>query len=217
MDQRGWHPCVGHNGVGLLVASHPPPGKPRGCVQGQVRVPARVATVYYTATSLDGFIATSEDSVDWLDALPQPEDDTYTPFIEKVGGIAMGRSTYEFMLRHHGRTGEWPYTQPCWVFTHAQELPVPNGAKVQFMKGSVADAHRTMMDAVGDKDLWICGGGDLAGQFLDAGLLDSLVVTVASQTLGSGKPLLPRNHSFVLTSARSLGAGFAELQYRPKA
>jgi dihydrofolate reductase len=49
-----------------------------------------------------------------------------------------------------------------------------------------------MVRAAGDRNVWIVGGGDLAGQFADAGLLDEVIVSIAPVTLGAGAPLLPR-------------------------
>jgi dihydrofolate reductase len=74
-----------------------------------------------------------------------------------------------------------------------------------------------MVTAAGDRNIWIVGGGDLAGQFHDHGLLDELHVQVGSVTLGAGKPLLPRKisqPSLELLSVRQVGTGFAELVYR---
>jgi dihydrofolate reductase len=73
-----------------------------------------------------------------------------------------------------------------------------------------------MRQAAGEMNLWIVGGGDLAGQFLDAGLLDELIVQVCSVTLGSGKPLLPRRRTqppLRLISVQQIGTSFAELRY----
>ena len=73
-----------------------------------------------------------------------------------------------------------------------------------------------MRKAALGKNLWIVGGGDLAGQFYDAGLLDELIVQIGSVTLGSGKPLLPRNITsppMRLLSVKQIGSGFAELRY----
>lgn len=165
--------------------------------------------VYYVASTLDGFIADAEDSVDWLDRLPRPDPDTYAPFIQDIGAIVMGRSTYEFVLRHMQQGHPWPYTQPTWVFTNQQ---FPEHPGVTFVAGDVGSIYDEMA-AVGR--VWVVGGGDLAGQFLDAGLLEEVVVSVASQTLGEGRPLLPRVAQWELVSARSLGTGFAELRYRP--
>ncbi|HEU5257912.1 MAG TPA: dihydrofolate reductase family protein [Vicinamibacterales bacterium] len=68
--------------------------------------------------------------------------------------------------------------------------------------------------AAGGKNIWIVGGGELAGQFYDRGLLDEIFVQVGSVTLGAGKPLLPRsivNPPLRLISAKAVGAGFAEV------
>ena len=80
-------------------------------------------TQYYTASSLDGFIATTDDSLEWLFLLGDIDDTSYPAFIAQVGALAMGASTYEWMLRHAIRPesdtpGAWPYSQPTWVFTH---------------------------------------------------------------------------------------------------
>jgi dihydrofolate reductase len=145
-------------------------------------------THYYTASSLDGFIATADHSLDWL--LSQDIDSAgpmnYDGFIERIGGMAMGASTYRWVLDHH----EWAYTIPAWVFTH-QQFPPPAG-DVRFVRDDVAAVHRDMSAAAAGRDLWLVGGGELVGQFADHGLLDEVWVQYAPVTLGSGAPLLPR-------------------------
>jgi dihydrofolate reductase len=178
-------------------------------------------TQYFTATSLDGFIATEDDSLDWLFPLGDINDTSYPRFIAEVGALAMGSSTYEWMLRHadvvaEGMGSPWPYAQPTWVFT-TRTLPAIPGARLNFVQGDVRPVHAAMRAAAGDRNLWIVGGGDLAGQFHDAGLLDELIVQVGSVTLGTGKPLFPRRLTsppLVLESVRQVGSGFAELRYR---
>jgi dihydrofolate reductase len=178
-----------------------------------------MSTIYYTASTLDGFLAAADDDISFLDRVPQPSEDTYTPFIERVGAVAMGRATYEFVLRHVDAGNAWPYPQhPVWVFTH-RDMLVPVGADARSVRGDVAPVHAEMVTAAqqsGKPDLWIAGGGDLAAQFYDAGLLDELVITVASWTLGTGKPLLPRSlgRPLELMSVRALSTGFAELRYK---
>lgn len=173
------------------------------------------STVFYTASSLDGFLATSGDDVSWLDARPQPTEDTYTPFISRIGALCMGSATYQFLLRHHAAGNPWMYTQPTWVFTHRKH-EVPPGVDVRFVQGDVRPVHAAMAKAAAGKDIWVVGGGGLAAEFLKAGLLDELVVTVASCTLGEGKPLLPVRAELKLLSARALGSGFAELRFAPR-
>ena len=177
-------------------------------------------TQYYTATSLDGFLATEDDSLDWLFPLGDVNDSSYPEFIADVGALAMGSATYEWILRNSEKVvaeigSAWPYTQPAWVFSHRQ-LPVIDGANLRFVQGDVRQAHAEMRAAAGDKNIWIAGGGDLAGQFYDAGLLDELTVQVGSVTLGQGKPLFPRrvlSPVLRLMSVRQMGATMVELRY----
>ncbi|MDA7418839.1 dihydrofolate reductase family protein [Xenophilus arseniciresistens] len=181
-----------------------------------------MSTQYFTATSLDGFIATEDDSLDWLFPLGDVNSTSYPAFIAEVGALAMGASTYEWMLRHAqtvtAETGAaWPYTQPTWVFS-TRQLPAVPGARLHFVQGDVRPVHAAMREAAGEnRNLWIVGGGDLAGQFHDAGLLDELIVQVGSVTLGRGKPLFPRRltqPALQLQSVRQVGTGFVELRYR---
>jgi dihydrofolate reductase len=147
-------------------------------------------TQYYTATSLDGFIADPDNSLDWLFTRARDEKGplNYGDFIAAVGAIAMGATTYEWILAH---AKGWPYEVPCWVFTH-REPPVVPDARVELTSGDVAPVHREMAATAGDRNVWIVGGGDLAGQFADAGLLDEVLVSIAPVTLGGGAPLLTR-------------------------
>lgn len=151
---------------------------------------------YYTATSLDGFLATKDDCIDWLFPLGSLAQSSYPDFIAEVGALAMGSSTYEWMARNAEavlkETGAaWPYSQSTWVFS-SRQLPLIEGADVRFVSGDVRPVFAQMQAAAGAKNIWIVGGGDLAGQFHDAGLLDEIIVQIGSATLGAGKPLFPR-------------------------
>ena len=155
-------------------------------------------TQYYTATTLDGFIADPSHSLDWLFTRDQDHAGllNYAEFIAGVGAIAMGSSTYEWIIDHEFADKDpaewrWPYDLPCWVFTSRQLQVVPN-AQIEFVEGDVAPVHERMVEAAADKNVWIVGGGDLVGQFADAGLLDEVLVYVAPVTLGAGQPLLAR-------------------------
>lgn len=91
------------------------------------------------------------------------------------------------------------------------------GTDIRFVSGDVRPVHADMKKAARGRNVWLVGGGELVGQFYDAGLLDELIVQVGSVTLGSGKPLLPRrttSPSLILESVRAIGPGFAELRYR---
>jgi dihydrofolate reductase len=170
-------------------------------------------TQYYTATSLDGFIADANNSLDWLMQFGDPEDGSYPAFIRDVGALAMGSTTYEWLLAENPQP--WPYEQPVWVFT-TRELPRIAGADLRFVRGDVRPVHAEMAAAAAGKNVWIVGGGELAGQFHDHGLLDELIVTIASVTLGGGAPLLPRRIAtppLRLTSVTRYGESFVELRY----
>jgi len=179
-----------------------------------------VKTQYYTAASLDGFIATPDDSLEWLFPLGDIETTSYPSFIRDVGALAMGSATYEWMLRHvvgpgAERPEPWPYTQPAWVFS-SRTLPSLPGVDIRFVRGDVRPVHEAMAKAADGKNVWIVGGGELVGRFYDHGLLDELFVQVGSVTLGAGKPLLPRaitSPPLRLISARAVGTGFVELHY----
>ena len=177
-------------------------------------------TQYYTASSLDGFIADRDNSLDWLFQFAEGPTSDYPEFIKAVGAIAMGSTTYEWLLAHQiypetAAPQPWPYEQPTWVFTTRNLREIP-GADIRFVRGDVRAVHEQMVRAAGGKNVWIVGGGELAGQFYDHGLLDELIVTIASVTLGGGAPLLPRpitTPPLRLTSVRAFGDAYAELRY----
>ena len=177
-------------------------------------------TRYFTAMSLDGYLADAAGSLEWLLALPdEGQEGAFGSFLDGIGAIAMGATTYEWVLGHEPVLErpelwhEWYGDRPTWVFTH-RELPSIPGADVRFVAGDVVPVHREMAAAARDRDLWLVGGGELAGAFADAGLLDELVLSVAPVLLAGGAPLLPRRLEgrLRLTAARVAGV-FAELRY----
>jgi dihydrofolate reductase len=179
-----------------------------------------VKTQYYAAASLDGFIATAQHSLDWLLQFGEAASGSYTAFIGEVGAVAMGSATYEWLLRHHvyqdaDKPQPWPYEQPAWVFS-SRTLPIVAEADICFVRGDVRPVHREMTAAAAGKNIWLVGGGELAGQFYDQGLLDELIVQVTAVTLGQGAPLLPRaitSPPLRLTAVTQYGEAFAELRY----
>jgi dihydrofolate reductase len=152
-----------------------------------------MATQYFTAASLDGFIAAEpEDGLAWL--LTRDVDSAgpqgYDAFIADVGALVMGATTYQWLLEH--APDEWPYEVPAWVMTH-RTFPEPGpGRDVRFSSEPVPAVHAAMLEAAGGRNVWVVGGGELAGQFHDHDLLDEIWVQQAPLTLGAGAPLLPR-------------------------
>lgn len=180
-------------------------------------------TQYYTSTSIDGYLADENSSLDWLfqfgeiDEIEGAKDD-YPQFIEQVGSLAMGSMTYEWIVEHENLLEDpeqWPYEVPTWVFS-SRELPKINGANIHFVQGDVAPVHADMVKAAAGKNVWLVGGGDLVGQFHETGLLDEIILTVAPVTLGSGAPLLPRRITdppLRLANVEKYGDIFAVLTY----
>jgi dihydrofolate reductase len=183
-------------------------------------------TQYFTATSVDGYIADQRNSLDWLFEVDRDEaaDSSFAGFFAEVGAMAMGRTTYEWVLEHdrlREDPGKWRGyygDTPCWVFTH-RDLPSVLGANLSFVHGDVAPVHEEMTRAARGKNVWLVGGGELVGQFADVDLLDEILLAVAPVTLGGGAPLLPRR----LTTSRldltdvARDRQFARLTYRVRA
>ena len=172
-------------------------------------------TQYYTATSADGFIADEHNSLDWLfevgrGAEVDPADSheaEWDEFIGGVGSMAMGATTYQWILDHDRllenpqKWHEYYGDRPAFVFTHRDLPPIP-GADLRFVSGGVAGVYDDLVAAAGGQNIWVIGGGDLVGQFDDAGLLDEILLSVMPVFLGAGAPLLPRRITSERVSVR---------------
>lgn len=176
--------------------------------------------VYNTATTLNGYLADDENSLSWLFVVPGAEEaeSTFSVFLKGVGALVMGSTTYEWLLDHENlleHPEKWYYTDIVSFVLSSRALPPIAGADIRFRKGDVGALWPEVRQAAGSADIWIVGGGDLVGQFADAGHLDEIRVSVAPVTLDSGKPLLPRRiESDRLTLESVAQAGqFAELVY----
>ncbi|MDV3128595.1 dihydrofolate reductase family protein [Mycobacterium sp. 21AC1] len=157
-------------------------------------------TVYYTASSLDGYIVDDNDSLDWLISRAIDGDGPfgYDDFIENIGALVMGASTYEWIVRNH--PDDWMYEQPAWVLTHRPQITAER-YPVRVFSGAVTDLHPQLASAAAGKDIWVVGGGDVAAQFVTAGLIDEMIVSYAPCTLGAGSPVLPVRSEWVLAES----------------
>lgn len=181
--------------------------------------------IYYTASSLDGFLADPDHSLAWLFAQQHAEPEDPNLRMDTLPGrtaaLVMGSSTYQFIrdeasdaVSDAGSDVPWPYPQPTWVFSHREQEPI-NGADLRFTSGdvvevveeieAVVEANASDDGADPDAVLWVVGGGDLAGQFIDAGLLDEVIISYAPVTLGEGAPLLPRRCQLSLVNMKTAG------------
>jgi len=159
-----------------------------------------LATVYYTASSIDGYIVDADDSLDWLITRNIDPDGPfgYDAFNTTIGAIVMGSTTYEWIVRN--QPGDWMSEQPSWVLTRRSHI-IENNHPVKTFAGDVADLHPQLVDAAAGRDVWVLGGGDVAAQFVAAGLVDEMIVSYAPCTLGAGAPVLPVRSEWALTES----------------
>lgn len=102
------------------------------------------------------------------------------------------RARIEWVRRDVTKDGQpfvWPYALPTWIVTHRDLEPVDG---VEYFADDMAELHPRLVEAAAGRDVWVVGGGDLAGQFADLGLLDRVWVHQCPVVLGAGRPLLPR-------------------------
>lgn len=183
--------------------------------------------VFNTAATLDGFLADPDHSLSWLFEVPgsdldSPEQaDHFSAFLERIGVTVLGSSTYEWLLRETDALSSaeaWTEAmsgKPAFLFT-SRELPRPPEADLTVVSGAVTDHLESIRERAAGRDVWVMGGGDLVGQFADAGALDEIQVSIAPATLGAGAPLLPRRigaDRLHLADVEKRGQ-FAHLTYR---
>src|SRR4051812_30189325 len=144
-----------------------------------------MATVYYTASSIDGYIVDDRNSLQWLTSRNIDADGPfgYRAFSDSVGVLVMGATTYEWLVVND--PDDWQYKQPTWVMTHRPNI-IRNGDPVRAYQGDVTELHPLLSQAAGYQDIWVVGGGDVAAQFARAGLIDEMIVSYAPCTLGTG-------------------------------
>ncbi len=187
-------------------------------------------TQYYCAATLDGYIADADDGLGWLmgyegsfdgegvEPGPMSYGGSYGRFYEGVGALVSGSVTYEFVVDHLSDPSEWTYKgKPYWVLS-SRELPTPEGEgiDVRVTDGKVADLYDEMIAGAGERNLWVVGGGNVASQFADAGLLDEVLLTVVPVVLGEGKPVFDRplpGGPMQLAGTRTFETGMVELRY----
>lgn len=176
--------------------------------------------LFDTATTINGWIADENNSLAWLFAVENGEHPDEGLFPSSAAVMVEGSTTYEWVLaesdilEHPEKWAEFHGDRPTFVFT-TRQLPSPAGADIRFVSGSVADALPAIREAAGDGDIWVVGGGDLAAQFLNAGALDEIALSVAPVALTGGAPLFPRrveSDRLRLMSAEKVGQ-FARLVY----
>lgn len=169
--------------------------------------------VVFIATSLDGYIATEDESLDWLFKVEGEGDNGYSEFYETVDTIVMGRKTYDWIKEKE--KDNFPYkNKKCYVYTKTLK---GRNQDVEFISGNVLDFVKTLKETNG-KNIWIVGGGELLFFFIKEGLVDEYFITIAPTLIGKGIPLFKQFDNTI--ELKLLGIKrynqFVELHYEPK-
>jgi len=162
----------------------------------------------FIATSLDGFIARENGAIDWLPENPEPHG--YDEFIASVDTIVIGRKTFETVLGFGG----WVYGKKPVVVLSTKELKAPEGANCDFMNADPREVVAAL-EQRGIKHIYVDGGITIQ-RFLEAGLIQRLIITRIPVLLGSGIPLFgPLSHDVQLThvTTKTFNGGFVQSEY----
>lgn len=165
----------------------------------------------FCGTSLDGFIARSNDALDFLPA-GGGEDHGFTEFLASVDAVVMGRRTFEVVLTFDG----WPYgTKPVVVLSSRPlDIPAFPGAVIERMSGTPAEIV-SRLAARGMEHIYVDGGVTIQ-RFLAAGLIQRLVITRVPVLIGSGIPLFgPLSRDIVVrhVATRAFPSGLVQSEY----
>lgn len=166
--------------------------------------------VLYIAASLDGYIATEEDSLQWLFDVEGEGDNGYSEFYETADTILIGRRTYDWVME--AEKGKFPYeNKACYVFSKTMSGKHDN---VEFVNEDVVTFTNRIKESKGN-NIWVVGGGDLLHSFLAENLVDEFIITIAPTILGKGIPLFKDvdfETKLTLKSVKKYNQ-FAELHY----
>ena len=170
----------------------------------------------YIATSLDGFIARTDGSLDWLDkanaTIPNDEGCGFQSFIDTVDVLVVGRKTYEKVLSF----GVWRYGSTRVIVLSSRPIEFP--PEVPDTVANSSEHPRALYDRLsseGVKHLYLDGGQTIRG-FLSEGLVDEITITLVSVLIGEGRPLfgpLKSDVSLELIESRSFDFGFVQSIY----
>lgn len=172
--------------------------------------------IVYIATSADGFIARPDGGVEWLDR-PSPKDHYgYPAFFQSIDTILWGRKTYEKGIELGMNASMFGAGTKNYVFTHSAQLPKPADLIIQFVNEPIKEFAQKLRVQPG-KDIWMMGGGEIIGSFLDAGEIDEFSIHVIPVMIGEGIPLVGPRHRLVqlaLLSTKKFPDGVVQLNYR---
>lgn len=166
--------------------------------------------VLYIAVSLDGYIATKDDSLEWLFNTEGDGDNGYSEFYETIDTIILGRRTYEWIINKEG--DNFPYkNKQCYVFSSTMRGKDKN---VVFVNDNVVDFAKNLKQTDGN-NIWIVGGGELLHDFVEHRLVDEWIINIAPVIIGDGLPLFKKLNMetrLILKGIRRFNQ-FTELHY----
>jgi dihydrofolate reductase len=169
--------------------------------------------VLFIASSLDGYIATKDESLEWLDNVEGEGDNGYSEFYETVDTVVMGKRTYDWIMKLDLEV--FPYkNKQCYVFTRSSAMDTED---VKFVNDDVTSFVNRLKSQDG-KNIWIVGGGEILQSFIQVKLVDELIITVAPTIIGNGIPLFKEGEyqlELVLKGTKTFNQ-FAELHYEVK-
>lgn len=168
----------------------------------------------YIATSLDGYIARKNGSVDWLSTVETNETDYgYADFYQSIDALVMGRKTYETSVALG--SGEWVYPgKPCYVFTRQYQMSKQSDV---FFTSGLPDQFVQDREAEGLQRVWLVGGAELVASFLKLRLIDEFILSIVPMFLGEGISLFtpPSSEvSLTVTDVQQYPSGLVQLKYK---
>ena len=167
-------------------------------------------TSVFIATSLDGFIARADGALDWLPS-DGVEPHGYDEFMATVDALVIGRKTYETVLTF----GTWPYgAKPVFALSSRALAPAPPEAVVEHMSGDPAEIV-SQLTTRGIRHLYVDGGITIQ-RFLQAGLIQRLIITRIPVLIGAGIPLFgvtQRDIALKHIATRQYASGLVQSEY----
>ncbi|MCG3472304.1 dihydrofolate reductase family protein [Xenorhabdus bovienii] len=154
--------------------------------------------IYYVAATMDGYIATQQHKLDWLESFTLGDDATpYDDFYQTIGAVIMGAETYNWIMIN--ASDDWPYQNvPAFIVT-SRDLPVPAGLDITLVQGDASIIAAQTKRAAKGQNVWLVGGGKTAAYFAEAGELQQLFITTIPVFLGTGVEVLPVSHNMNVT------------------
>jgi riboflavin biosynthesis pyrimidine reductase len=149
-----------------------------------------VHVIWYTAMSMDGRIASANNGLGFLESIkPGEGSEGFAEFLADIDAVVVGAATLRWLLNGgHG----WPHDDlPTWLISKTDGLVERVGSTRQPLRRRAGDIGPVFdeIEAMGFRRVWLCGGGDIAGQALAVDRVDEVRVTIAPTALGAGPAL----------------------------